>query len=130
MAKHRLALLLAILLAPLVLYAEPAESTLPEELHEKLKDAIEAQQFGEDVSEDVKAKIIKEAPEDVLPSGTGDVSTTGGLRCAHSRRPTMHLKEGQGFASQGCIAQLGLLPLPRPMKVSGCKTSRFLRWRH
>ena len=80
MAKHRLALLLAVLLAPLVLCAEAAESTLPEELHEKLKDAIEAQQFGEDVSEDVKAKIIKEAPEDVLPSGTGDVSTTGECR--------------------------------------------------
>ena len=73
----RLAVLLALCLAPLALCADPVASTADTELKEKLEEAIEAQQFGEDVTQDVKAKIIKEAPVGVLTSGTGDVSTTG-----------------------------------------------------
>lgn len=37
----------------------------------------EAQDFREEAQEEVKAKIIEEAPGGTLASGTGDVSTTG-----------------------------------------------------
>ena len=70
-------MLLALCLTPLVLCADPTDTKESTDLKEKLEEAIEAQQFGEEVTQDVKAKIIKEAPVGVLPSGTGDVSTTG-----------------------------------------------------
>ncbi len=76
-------MLLALCFTPLVLCAEPADPKESTELKEKLEEAIEAQQFGEEVTQDVKAKIIKEAPVGVLPSGTGDVSTTGEPREQH-----------------------------------------------
>ena len=66
-------ILLAILLiSPYVLHTSAVD-----DLKLALQDAIEAQQVGEEVTEEVKAKIIDVAPEGVLTSGTGDVATTG-----------------------------------------------------
>ena len=66
-------ILLAILLvSPYVLH-----TSAEDDLQLTLQDAIEAQQIGEEVTEDVKAKIIEVAPEGTLTSGTGDVATTG-----------------------------------------------------
>ena len=71
--RWRVGILLAIvLLSPLAL-----QTSADEELKAVLQDAIEAQQVGEKVTENVKAKIIDVAPEGVLTSGTGDVATTG-----------------------------------------------------
>lgn len=72
-SRWRTAFWLAILLPTIVLSQEIASSNLVPDLQA----AIEAQQAGEEVTEDVGAKIIKEAPIGVLPSGTGDVATTG-----------------------------------------------------
>ena len=44
----------------------------------------EAQDFREEAQEEVKAKIIEEAPGALLASGTGDVSTTGELNAKQS----------------------------------------------
>lgn len=74
--RWKVGLLLAILL-PSIALAQKTQS----DLKTKLEDAIETQEAGEEVTADVKAKIIKEAPEGVLPSGTGDVATTGAVQC-------------------------------------------------
>lgn len=66
-----------ILLAIVLLSQHALQTSAVEELKEVLQDAIEAQQVGEEVTENVKAKIIEVAPEGVLTSGTGDVATTG-----------------------------------------------------
>ena len=66
-----------ILLAVILLSQHALQSSADEALKEVLQDAIEAQQVGEEVTENVKAKIIDVAPEGVLTSGTGDVATTG-----------------------------------------------------
>ena len=66
-----------ILLAVVLLSQHALQTSADEELKEVLQDAIEAQQVGEEVTENVKAKIIDVAPEGVLTSGTGDVATTG-----------------------------------------------------
>ena len=66
-----------ILLAVVLLSQHALQTSAVEELKEVLQDAIEAQQVGEEVTENVKAKIIEVAPEGVLTSGTGDVATTG-----------------------------------------------------
>jgi hypothetical protein len=71
--RWRFCFLLVSLLPATVLAQVPVTG----DLKAKLEDAIAAQQAGEEVIEDVKAKIIKEAPEGVLPSGTGDIATTG-----------------------------------------------------
>lgn len=71
--RWRVGILLAI-----VLFSQHAlQASADEELKAVLEDAIEAQQVGEEVTENVKAKIIDVAPEGVLTSGTGDVATTG-----------------------------------------------------
>ncbi|BDA41257.1 probable Golgi apparatus protein 1 [Coccomyxa sp. Obi] len=66
-------LLLSLLLPAIVLCEDAVNANLAADLQE----AVETQQAGEEVPEPVKAKIIKEAPIGVLPSGTGDVATTG-----------------------------------------------------
>lgn len=66
-------LLLSVLLPAIVQCEDAANAILAADLQE----AVEAQQAGEEVTEPVEAKIIKEAPIGVLPSGTGDVATTG-----------------------------------------------------
>ncbi len=66
-----------ILLAIVLLSQHALQTSAVEELKEVLQDAIEAQQVGEEVTENVKANIIEVAPEGVLTSGTGDVATTG-----------------------------------------------------
>ena len=73
METRRLNLLLAISLAALLV----PHVLCQDDFEAKLKDAIAAQQSGDEVTEDVKAKIIKGAPEGILPSGTGDVATSG-----------------------------------------------------
>ena len=65
------------MLAIVLLSQHALQTSAVEELKEVLQDAIEAQQVGEEVTENVKAKIIEVAPEGVLTSGTGDVATTG-----------------------------------------------------
>ncbi|KAK9820440.1 hypothetical protein WJX72_010380 [[Myrmecia] bisecta] len=50
------------------------------EFQAKLKDAEEAQEFKEDVTTPVEAKIVKEAPGATLANGDGDVATT--VNCA------------------------------------------------
>ena len=65
------------MLAVVLLSQHALQTSAVEELKEVLQDAIEAQQVGEEVTENVKAKIIEVAPEGVLTSGTGDVATTG-----------------------------------------------------
>lgn len=73
-----------ILLAILLTAPYARHACAKEELTAALEDAIEAQQVGEEVTEDVKAKIIEVAPEGILTSGTGDVATTGEqLCCGH-----------------------------------------------
>lgn len=66
-------LLLSLVLPAIVLCEDAVNANLAADLQE----AVEAQQAGEEVTEPVEAKIIKEAPIGVLPSGTGDVATTG-----------------------------------------------------
>jgi hypothetical protein len=66
-----------ILLAILLVSRCALHTTAKDDLKVTLEDAIEAQQVGEEVTEDVKAKIIEVAPEGTLTSGTGDVATTG-----------------------------------------------------
>lgn len=66
-------ILLAFLVPAIVFSQDFAAANLAADL----QDAVEAQQAGEEVTEAVEAKIIKEAPIGVLPSGTGDVATTG-----------------------------------------------------
>ncbi len=66
--------LLACLLAVSVAQVQAAD-----EFKAKLAEAQEAQELGEEVAQPVKAKIVKEAPEAVLASGTGDVATTGAI---------------------------------------------------
>lgn len=68
------------LLACLLLLAVPL-GRAADDLKGKLAEAQEAQEMGEEVAQPVKAKIVKEAPEAVLASGTGDVATTGTLAC-------------------------------------------------
>ena len=68
------------LLACLLLVAAPRVHAA-DDLKVKLAEAQEAQEMGEEVAQPVKAKIVKEAPEAVLASGTGDVATTGALAC-------------------------------------------------
>ena len=71
--RWRVGILLAILLvSPCALHIAAKD-----DLKLALEDAIEAQQVGEEVTEDVKARIIEVAPEGSLTSGTGDVATTG-----------------------------------------------------
>ena len=67
-------LLAVLLISPYALY-----TSAEEDLETALQDAIEAQQVGEEFTEEVKAKIIDVAPEGTLTSGTGDVATTGNL---------------------------------------------------
>ena len=112
-SQWRLAVLLALCLAPLALCADPVASTGDADLTQKLEEAIEAQQFGEDVTSDVKAKIIKEAPVGVLPSGTGDVSTTGELETGLCTRASCC-----GQARKG-------LPVSRLASAVGCAALRL-----
>ena len=69
------------LLACLLLLAAPLGHAA-DDLKVKLAEAQEAQEMGEEVAQPVKAKIVKEAPEAVLASGTGDVATTGTMACS------------------------------------------------
>ncbi len=73
--RWKFLLLLAVLAPAIVISQDSAAANLAADL----QDAVEAQQAGEEVTEAVEAKIIKEAPIGVLPSGTGDVATTGSL---------------------------------------------------
>lgn len=69
-------ILLACLVPAIVLSQDSASANFAADL----QDAVDAQQAGEVVNEDVEAQFIKEAPIGVLPSGTGDVATTGAKR--------------------------------------------------
>ena len=71
----RAGLLAALLAAALAAGAAAAGDALAD----KIQAASEAQQFGDEVTEVVKAQIVKQAPEAVLTSGTGDVATTGAV---------------------------------------------------
>ena len=70
------------LLACLLLAAVARTAHAADDLKAKLAEAEEAQEMGEEVAQPVKAKVVKEAPEAVLASGTGDVATTGTTRRA------------------------------------------------
>jgi hypothetical protein len=70
------------LLACLLLVAAAHAVHAADDLKVKLAEAEEAQEMGEEVAQPVKAKVVKEAPEAVLASGTGDVATTGMIRPA------------------------------------------------
>ena len=87
-------ILLAILLiSPYVLH-----TSAEDDLKLALQDAIEAQQVGEEVTEDVKAKIIDVAPEGILTSGTGDVATTGNHHLVQQQQDWSGMQQCKGLS--------------------------------
>jgi hypothetical protein len=88
-----------ILLAILLLSSCALHIAAKDVLKVALEDAIEAQQVGEEVTEDVKAKIIEVAPEGTLTSGTGDVATTGNLHLNQHHQYGLNRQHRKGSQS-------------------------------
>ena len=125
----RAGLLAALLAAAFVAGAAAAGDALAD----KIQAASEAQQFGQEVTGVVKAQIVKQAPEAVLTSGTGDVATTGAatlVRWLQAPGPNSSKLSSQADRLAGCQQPLQrwLTSLRHDNTSRSTRLRRRLRW--